>query len=72
MKKLNYNDVYEDCKKNGYLLLDKEYKGIDKKMSFIDKEGYKYYTTYEKIRNKCDINKYHKNNIYTIENIEHY
>lgn len=71
MKKLNYDDVKQIIFDNGYVLLEKEYKNDSTKMLIEDFEGYKYFTTLQKIKNGKPL-KFISSNPYTMFNISHY
>ena len=62
-----------EFKKYGFTLLDEnEYINNTSNLSTIDSEGYKYYCNYANFRYNHSAQRFHKSNIYTIENICHY
>jgi hypothetical protein len=71
MKRLEIDDVRKIGLEKGYILISDNYKNYSTKYDWIDKEGYKYYTSFEKIKNGV-IRRYYKSNPYTIDNIRHY
>ena len=65
---IEYGDLYN------YTLLESEYKSYDNKMTLIDEESYKYYSSLNDIdknyRRKNKLQRFHKSNIHTIYNIK--
>ena len=70
--KKTYAEAYKDFYLSGYELLDSEYTNYEFKMKCIDAYGYLYSLSYSDIARKCNYNKFHKSNKYTIENIKHF
>ena len=59
--------------KYGFTLLNEdEYVNNTSNLSTIDSNGYKYYCNYANFRYNHTAQRFHKSNIYTIENIHHY
>lgn len=67
---VNLEEVERNIFQWGYSVLDEEYINAKTKMTFVDGEGYKYYTTYDSLKGAnggCDY--VSKRNPYSIENI---
>lgn len=64
------NEINNNIKKWGYRCLDDKYKNAKTKLNLIDKDGYKYYVTYDSLKSTGGgsdfVSKYNK---YSIENI---
>lgn len=73
MKRKDFEEIKKDFYSIGYIVLDNHYINNKTNMSIIDEEGYKYYASYNSLKNILlsggDFKKFHPNNPYTIENI---
>ena len=67
------DEVRNICKENGFIVINMDdYKNINSKIQVKDKFGYKYIVPFVSILKKIKINKFHRSNIYTMENIRTY
>jgi TusA-related sulfurtransferase len=68
--KYNYNEIYSFLKKNGYELIDNNYKGSHYKITVKDNGGYFYSTSIHDL--ECGIvpDGFNKSNPYTVQNIK--
>ena len=70
-KRLTLEEVKKIIKDvSGYDLLESEYKNKDTKMTCIDSDGYKYYSSFASLKKCGKARAFHTNNPYTIENIK--
>lgn len=72
MNKLKIENIKEFVESCGYYLISNEYINTNSKISLADKEGYKYFTTFHLFQKNKGAERYHKSNIYSIENIHKY
>ena len=72
MRKIEYSEVYNLFKSKGYELLDKVYKNNNTKMTCVNLEGYKLFTSYDNLRSGKNSKIFHVSNPYTIENMKLY
>lgn len=71
--KYTIKDVERTCSKNGFVILDmKDYSDVFSKIHVVDADGYRYYIPFVSIVKNINVNKYHKSNPYTMENIRIY
>lgn len=70
MAKLQYDYIKEYIEDIGFILVSKEYLGINKKMILKDKDDFYYTSTYANFRKGSVPFKYIKSNPYTIQNIK--
>ena len=67
---VNLEEVESNLKEWGYKCLDEEYINAKTKLTLVDKEGYKYYSTYNSLKRTGGTSDYVSGkNIYAIENI---
>ena len=69
-RKYTYEEIYEIFKNKGYKLLDKEYISNRTKMSYEDRNGYRYETTLENVHKAHSMAT--KSNKWTLYNIQRY
>lgn len=75
MRKVNYNDVKQFYKDNGYEIFinEEDYFNSQTKFSALNSEGYLIYTSYREFKGENGKARYwHKCNPYSIYNINHY
>lgn len=72
-KKNNFEKIKQDFLDKGFILLENRYDNNKQKLPCIDKDGYKYEISYNKItHDNFSVAKFHYGNIYTPENIQLY
>lgn len=77
MKRIDFKEVKKQFEQAGYILLDEDYKSVDKPLTCKDLDGYLYYRTFRSLRkmNKNIANYKHRfsiKNKYYWENIQHF
>lgn len=72
-KSYTYEEVKYEFEKRGFTLLTTEYVNCKQHLLYLDKQGYKVFTCFDKLINRgSDGRRFHPSNPYTIENINHY
>lgn len=68
---IDIDEVNKNIESWGYKCLDSKYISAKTKLSLVDDEGYKYYTTYDSLKGTKGKSRFvSRGNIYTIENIK--
>lgn len=72
-KKYSYEEMIDILEERGYKYIEGEFKNVFSKLTLINKDGYKVYSSMDAICNSGNNpNAFHKSNPYTIENINLY
>lgn len=73
-RRIEYNNIINKIEENGYHLMEelRDEAISEIKFSVYDDDGYRYETTWSKMRNSNKPERFHPSNKYTIYNINHY